>query len=623
MFLSSEDKMRPQANQVQQVMVMPPSNVSAEESLLGSILIDPSVIEDVNKIGIGFSDFHIEKNGWIFAAMKGLMDCGKQIDFVTLCDELQRRDQLIEAGGEAYLSHLMAVVPTAMHATSYAGIIREDSAKRMLLELASKAAASAYRGVDASTTVDNVISLAQRIKSKVRSDDGKEPEQQVKIVPDLQESARVKCDIRGVGSILDMYLMHSLAIAPMTPVQFHESAALWLGSVAIARRLKAPLPHGDVYPNLFIAWIAPSTLWHKTTALNVARKIVYRAFPHLLAAADTTIEGLLSDWSGKEPENLADLSGENQEIWRASRDHSAQRGMVLDEMSGLLAGAGRDYNAGMIECLLRFFDCDERYTRSTRGQGLVVVKDAYMSFLGASTPIAMYPHMANERLWSNGFWPRFALLAPEDDHPEYLQSQDTQEPTDIVDALRVLYNRLPRPQYPDAPEVSSVVIESDAMSALQRYTKAVGYDLITEGLDSRLWAVYGRLPDHLVKVAMILASFDWSMEKRKSAAPTIAIEHIARAMEIVEGWRVSAHRTIEQVTMSDANRFLQRVLRNVISTGERGVTLRELYKSMKDRQPFEISNALDQLVQAEEIEAIDAGTSKIGGRPTKRYRRMR
>jgi hypothetical protein len=601
---------------------MPPSNISAEESLLGSILIDPVIMEDVKKIGIGLGDFHIEKNGWIFTAMKGLVDCGKQIDFVTLCDELQRRDQLIESGGAAYLSHLMTVVPTAMHAESYARIIREDSAKRMLLDLASKAAASAYKGTEASITVENIMRLAQRIKDKVRRDDGDEPEQPVKIVPDLPESARLEYDpTSGVGSIVDAYLIHALSITPMTPIQFHESAALWLGSVAIARRLKAALPHGDVYPNLFIAWIAPSTLWHKTTALNISRKIVYRAFPHLLSAADTTIEALLSDWSGKEPENLSNLTEENQATWRASRDHSAQRGIVLDEMSGLLAGAGRDYNAGMIETLLRFFDCDERYTRSTRGQGLIFVRNAYMSFLGASTPVAMYPHMANERLWSNGFWPRFALLAPDIDHPEYEQSRETQDPQDIVDVLKALYSKLPKATYPDVPEASSVVIESEAMHAWQIYSKAVGYDLITDALDHRLWAVYGRLPDQLIKVAIILASFDWAMEKRKTAVPTIELGHISRAMNITEGWRRGAHRTIEQVTISDANRFLQRILRHVISTGERGITLRELYKGMRDRQPFEIANALDQLVQAEEIESVDAGIGKTGGRPTKRYRR--
>lgn len=614
--------MQPQANTIQQVVVMPPSNISAEESLLGSILIDPAVMEEVKKIGIGLGDFHIEKNGWIFTAMKGMADCGKQIDFVTLCDELQRRDQLIEAGGAAYLSHLMTVVPTAMHAESYAKIIREDSAKRMLIDLASKAAASAYKGTEAFITIENIMHMAQRIKDKVRRDDGDEPEQPVKIVPDLPESARLEYDpTSGVGSIVDAYLVHALAIAPMTPVQFHESAALWFGSVAIARRLKAALPHGDVYPNLFIAWIAPSTLWHKTTALNISRKIVYRAFPHLLSAADTTIEALLSDWSGKEPENLTHLTEENQATWRASRDHSAQRGIVLDEMSGLLAGAGRDYNAGMIETLLRFFDCDERYTRSTRGQGLIFVRNAYMSFLGASTPVAMYPHMANERLWSNGFWPRFALLAPDVDHPEYEQSRETQDPQDIVEVLKALYAKLPKATYPDVPEAMSVVIESEAMGAWQRYSKAVGYDLITQALDNRLWAVYGRLPDQLIKVAIILASFDWAMEKRKTAVPTITLGHISRAMNVVEGWRRSAHRTIEQVTMSDANRFLQRILRHVVSTGERGITLRELYKGMRDRQPFEIANALDQLVQAEEIEVIDAGTTKAGGRPTKRYRR--
>jgi len=59
----------------------------------------------------------------------------------------------------------------------------------------------------------------------------------------------------------------------MTPDQFHESAALWLVGVAVARRLYLPMSWGRVYPNLMVVWIAPTTLFHKSTALEIARSL--------------------------------------------------------------------------------------------------------------------------------------------------------------------------------------------------------------------------------------------------------------------------------------------------------------------------------------------------------------
>ena len=114
----------------------------------------------------------------------------------------------------------------------------------------------------------------------------------------------------------------------MTPRAFHESAALWLGSVAIARRLKLPMHFGDIYPNLFVAWLASTTLYRKSTALSVASKTARRVFPHLMAAQDTTPEAFLSDLAGREPPQFDTLTEADQADWRAGRDFAAQKGWV-------------------------------------------------------------------------------------------------------------------------------------------------------------------------------------------------------------------------------------------------------------------------------------------------------
>ena len=87
----------------------------------------------------------------------------------------------------------------------------------------------------------------------------------------------------GAGRPLEWYVAYAQTISPMTPRLFHESAILTLAGTAIARRIRLNMAFGSVYPNIFVLWLAPSTLFHKTVAFNVAREMADLEFPHLLA----------------------------------------------------------------------------------------------------------------------------------------------------------------------------------------------------------------------------------------------------------------------------------------------------------------------------------------------------
>lgn len=122
---------------------MAPHSVEAEESVLGSAMIDPSVLPTITYI-LAPEDFYIIKNGWIWEAMQALIEHHDPLDFMTLCNELENRGQLSEVGGSAYISHLINVVPTAIHAEGYAKIVKRFSARRKFLDMASKIAQRAY-----------------------------------------------------------------------------------------------------------------------------------------------------------------------------------------------------------------------------------------------------------------------------------------------------------------------------------------------------------------------------------------------------------------------------------------------------------------------------------------------
>lgn len=76
---------------------VPPSNIDAEEALLGSLLIDPDAIFDVAAF-LRPEAFYREQNRWIYESILALSERRQAVDLITVTDELRRRDQLEEIG---------------------------------------------------------------------------------------------------------------------------------------------------------------------------------------------------------------------------------------------------------------------------------------------------------------------------------------------------------------------------------------------------------------------------------------------------------------------------------------------------------------------------------------------
>ena len=211
-------------------------------------------------------------------------------------------------------------------------------------------------------------------------------------VPELPQTAQLPPDLQGAGgeagSWLTDYVAYAAGVSERTPRLFHEAIGLWTGSLAIARRLRLRLRHGDIYPNLYVLGVASTTLYAKSTALDVGSRLIHESFPHLLFANDFTPEAMLADLAGREPVNLnsADLTERDRDLWLQGRHFAAQRGFIAEEASALLAGLRRDYMTGMAELLLRLYDCPDLYRRNTRGAGFIVVRKAYLSIIGMTTP---------------------------------------------------------------------------------------------------------------------------------------------------------------------------------------------------------------------------------------------
>lgn len=142
---------------------LPPQNIEAEQSVLGSLLIDPEAIVKVAAF-LHREDFSREAHAQVYSAILDLHEREEPADFVTLTDELQRRGQLETAGGAAYLTSLINSVPTSIHVEYYAHIVERTAILRRLIEAASKIAGLAYEEAE---DVDAVVDRAEQVLFEV------------------------------------------------------------------------------------------------------------------------------------------------------------------------------------------------------------------------------------------------------------------------------------------------------------------------------------------------------------------------------------------------------------------------------------------------------------------------
>ncbi len=82
---------------------MAPHSLEVEEAVLGSILIDPDALYRV--VFLSGGDFFLVKNKWVWEAITALNERREPVDFLTVCEELERRGQLAEIGGQAVEEH--------------------------------------------------------------------------------------------------------------------------------------------------------------------------------------------------------------------------------------------------------------------------------------------------------------------------------------------------------------------------------------------------------------------------------------------------------------------------------------------------------------------------------------
>ncbi len=171
-----------------QIISALPYNLEAEQSLLGSILIDQELQYEIRS-NLKVEDFYLESHKLVFEGICSVLDENKPVDVVTLIDkmgktpvqdgkrrkvdlaslaeEMERKTVLERAGGIQYLSELSRATPSASNYEYYLKIVKRDSVLRKLIRISEGIIAEAKTSDNCESAVANAEKLIYSVSEQL------------------------------------------------------------------------------------------------------------------------------------------------------------------------------------------------------------------------------------------------------------------------------------------------------------------------------------------------------------------------------------------------------------------------------------------------------------------------
>ncbi|MCF6237343.1 MAG: replicative DNA helicase [Candidatus Marinimicrobia bacterium] len=147
-------------SETSQNLRLPPHNEEAEQSIIGSIMLDHMALSAAMKF-LEPRSFYRPAHQKIYNAVLDLDGRGEPVDQITVVDELKRSGDLQAVGGAYYITELTEKVPSTANAEYYARLVMESSALRALIQLSAELSTEAYE------TRERVDVLLEKAESKI------------------------------------------------------------------------------------------------------------------------------------------------------------------------------------------------------------------------------------------------------------------------------------------------------------------------------------------------------------------------------------------------------------------------------------------------------------------------
>ena len=195
-----------------QEVKIPPQNLEAEMSVLGSMLID------VDAIGLAIEQldstaFYKEGHQLIFSAMIRLYTDRKNVDLITLSEQLKSDGSLEQVGGVSYLTQLIDFVPSSANVEHYSEIVKQKNIQRKLIKNATEIITNSY---DVAVNVDELVDSAEKLIFEIATAKQK------------QKTVHVKEVIKNIIHLIDSLYQRKEAITGV-PTGFKDFDRLTSG----------------------------------------------------------------------------------------------------------------------------------------------------------------------------------------------------------------------------------------------------------------------------------------------------------------------------------------------------------------------------------------------------------
>jgi replicative DNA helicase len=176
---------------------VPPQSKEAEMGVLGSILRDNNVLNEVQQI-VRADNFYFDAHQKIFQAVVETYNDGKPVDAVILFEVLKQRKQIEDVGGPLYIAELFDSAPTAANAEYYARIVREKAIVRNLIHANTELLRDAY---DGTMPADELLGMAERRVLEIAE---KGTVGELKTLNDAMKEALDRIDARSTGNLSEV-----------------------------------------------------------------------------------------------------------------------------------------------------------------------------------------------------------------------------------------------------------------------------------------------------------------------------------------------------------------------------------------------------------------------------------
>lgn len=433
-----------------------------------------------------------------------------------------------------------------------------------------------------------------RVNGTASSTVANQPIEEVEVPPLWSPSMLLDEDERQAAArdtFLDLYMAYAGA-RTSAPAEFHEAIGLVALSAAVGRRAVLRLATGDVYAMIWAMIVADSTIYHKSTALDIGRELVKMVDANRLAPNDFTPQRFVAI--------LAEQDGNPQLFFR-------------DEVSGFYEGMNRlEHMAGLKELLCNVYDGRPFHRQKQKPKatkdGLPPaddewkydVKEPFLSMAVATTNERFFA-VAEPKDLHSGFLPRYSMVVPQGPPPE---DHDLREMDLALDSQRrIVVMKLGAIMNHPA----NLTCSKEALARLTRYGRDITHEAQSAPDRNMTNIVGSRIQWMAMRVAMLLAVADGSLR--------VDLPHLYRGIEIAERWRHTSLRMMSALAPSRFERSAVRLVDLVERKGPAGISRRDAMRALR-LSKRDMDDLQATLAERGEIKVFQLATS---GPPTFHY----